>query len=333
MSPTVPFKCQICDNINDNLLHKAKEMLFGFQDEFEYVECGQCGCVQIKKIPEDIEKYYPKTYWNEEQTKIFRSKKTFVKRWLSKQKTSHYLGSFSILGALMSIKAGPAPAPVFSGWDWVKHFRELEIDTHSTILDVGCGTGDFLSFLWNRGFSNLQGVDIGISHSFDNGQWKVHKGEISDLHGKFDLIMMHHSLEHMQNQADVLKNAHRLLTPQKYLVVRIPVAAEAWERYNVNWVQLDPPRHFFIHTIDSIRILASRVGFEIKKVEFDSTEFQFWASEQYKKGIPLHSSRSYFSNAKQSTFTQEDISTFKQLAEKLNKEKKGDQVCLYLKKI
>ena len=30
------FKCFICDNINNDKIYNAKEMMFGFRDEFKY---------------------------------------------------------------------------------------------------------------------------------------------------------------------------------------------------------------------------------------------------------------------------------------------------------
>jgi len=31
-----------------------REMMYGFRDEFIYIECSECGCLQIAEIPEDI---------------------------------------------------------------------------------------------------------------------------------------------------------------------------------------------------------------------------------------------------------------------------------------
>jgi SAM-dependent methyltransferase len=333
MSDKPLYKCRICGNIYHNSFHIAKEMLFGFRDSFEYVECGRCGCVQIKEFPENIQKYYPNSYWPTEQKKFYRSANASIKRWFNRKETEYYIGKASIVGALLTARSQPSSAPVFSGWDWAKHFRNLKINTNSSILDVGCGSGDLLAFLWNKGFSNLHGVDPNVSESVENNGWKMYKGEISDLSKKFDLIMMHHSFEHMQRPFHVLRSANLLLNSKKHLVIRIPIATAAWEKYGVNWVQLDPPRHFFLHTMKSVEILASRTGFEITEVEFDSTDFQFWASEQYIKGIPLKSPHSYLESQNASIFQEKDISTYKNLAEKLNKEKRGDQVCLYLQKI
>jgi len=48
--------CKICQNAQDNRFHTAREMSFGLRDQFIYLECGHCGCVQIVEIPSDMQK-------------------------------------------------------------------------------------------------------------------------------------------------------------------------------------------------------------------------------------------------------------------------------------
>jgi hypothetical protein len=56
--------CRICGNFDDNKIYTAREMMFGFRDEFDYIECSKCGCVQIVEIPKNINKYYPPNYYS-----------------------------------------------------------------------------------------------------------------------------------------------------------------------------------------------------------------------------------------------------------------------------
>jgi len=328
----VTTQCRICHNKKDNLSYVAREMLLGFGDQFEYIECGQCGCVQIKDYPEEIQKYYPPSYWNEQKTGAYRKPIRTIKRFIEIEKTKYLLKTNSSFGRTLVRIISRTSAPVFSGWDWARHFSQIGIDLQSSFLDVGCGSGDLLAFLWNRGFSHLQGVDPNIQESFDNGRWKILKGELSEISSQFDLIMMHHSFEHMNNPFGVMQDVHALLKPKGTLVIRIPIANAAWQKYGTNWVQLDAPRHFFLHTTKSLELLSAKTGFYISLVEYDSTDFQFWGSEQYEQNIPLHSQKSYSVNPKNSVFNKEKIERFKDLAESWNLEKKGDQLCIHLKK-
>ena len=50
-----------------NPTYVVREMMYGFKDEFDYFECGNCGCLQIEQIPDDLSKYYPENYWQFEE--------------------------------------------------------------------------------------------------------------------------------------------------------------------------------------------------------------------------------------------------------------------------
>lgn len=39
-------------------------MMFGFRNEFTYIECAVCGTVQIEEVPTDIAEYYPGDYYS-----------------------------------------------------------------------------------------------------------------------------------------------------------------------------------------------------------------------------------------------------------------------------
>jgi hypothetical protein len=81
-----------------------------------------------------------------------------------------------------------------------------------------------------------------------------------------------------------------------------------------------------------MHLIAEKTGLEIKKIVYDSDEFQFWGSEQYLKGIALREKRSLAEGFKNSIFTKKQINEFKKRAETLNRNVKGDHACFYLYK-
>ena len=97
-------------------------------------------------------------------------------------------------------------------------------------------------------------------------------------------------------------------------------------------MSLDAPRHFYLHSIKSFKLLIEEQGFFIDKIIYDSTSFQFWASEQYIKNIPLMDLRSYSENPGKSIFKNNEIQSFEKLAMKLNNDFMGDQFVAFLKK-
>ena len=210
------------------------------------------------------------------------------------------------------------------------------MNKNSKILDIGCGTGNLLLELRELGFIHLVGIDPYIEKDIEykNGV-KILKRTIQEFseseNGKYDLIMFHHSFEHIQEPFETLEASKKLLNSDGIVLIRTPVVDSwAWENYRENWVQIDAPRHIFIYSRKSMEILAQKTGFKIKEILYDSTEFQFWGSEQYKKGIPLVSDISYAVNRKKSIFSKKQIRVFKKLAREFNLKGIGDQVAFYL---
>jgi SAM-dependent methyltransferase len=161
---------------------------------------------------------------------------------------------------------------------------------------------------------------------------RFHRAPLADLAGQFDLIMLHHSLEHAPDPLQLLIELKRLSAPGGSLVVRIPVAAsEAWTQYGVNWYQIDAPRHLVVPSRKGMAILAQRAGFEVFKVKFDSDETQFLCSEQYRRGIPLRDARSYYRNPDQRLFDHSEIAGAKARSREANRRERGDQACFYLR--
>jgi hypothetical protein len=135
--------------------------------------------------------------------------------------------------------------------------------------------------------------------------------------------MFNHSYEHVTDPEQTLKSISDKLSDNGVCIIRIPTASSyAWENYKENWVQLDAPRHLFLHSVESMKYLANKVNLKLdEEVAYDSTAFQFWGSEQYQKGISLHDPKSHKVNPKSSTFTKEQIRDFRKRAEELNRSK------------
>ncbi|MDH3267581.1 MAG: class I SAM-dependent methyltransferase [Ignavibacteria bacterium] len=315
--------CRICNKEDNTEEYILKEMMFGWLDEFEYFKCSNCGCLQIKRIPENIGKYYPYNY-----VSFFSPNNSGLKKYLLKKRDLFAFTGKGILGKILSSLYG---YPDFHTW-----FSEANFSKNDFILDVGAGKGELLLKLQNVGFNNLLGIDPFLEKDITyNKDLKILKQELSQLNNlSFDWVMFHHVFEHLKNPAetfDILKN---IVKKNGKVIIRIPVIdSYAWEIYKTNWVQLDPPRHFFLHTVKSIKHLAGRFGFRINKIIYDSTAFQFWGSEQYKMNIPLMHPRSHFLNNKKAIFSKDEIRKFENEAEELNKKGKGDSACFYLENI
>ncbi len=323
--------CRICGNTRGNKVHEAREMMFGTRDVFHYMECGSCGCVQLMDVPADMAKYYPQDYYS------FREPETYLKfahdrlfmRFLRHRRSAYLFDNASFLGWLLE-KMNPAQPKLLK---YRELFKMCRAHLGSRILDVGCGRGKMLSELAWYGFTNLTGVDPFIDADVRMPGIVIHKCDIFSLQGTFDMIMFNHSFEHMDDPQRLLARVREILSDNGRVLIRIPtVSSYAWEHYGVNWVALDPPRHLFLYSVKSLEVLAAKTGFIVENILYDSTEYQFWASEQYIRDIPERDERSYGENAHKSIFSREQIQEFTRKAEALNREKKGDAICVCLAK-
>lgn len=312
------MRCNICGNSENNSPYTVREMMLGTKDMFEYFQCGECGCLQIQNIPDNIFEYYPKTYHSYAEPSTFfssssKNKIKGIRDYLVLTlggKAREILVKFTKVDTLL---------PVVS---------RLALKRSHNILDIGCGSGVLLYALNNAGFKRVIGIDPFISREirYKNGL-TILKKTIFEHSGMYDVIMMHHAFEHMNEQVKVLQRVRELLSDTGKVLIRIPtVSSRAWDLYKTCWVQLDAPRHFFLHSIKSFQWLAAAAGFRIDNIIYDSASFQFWGSELYKKDVPLNGTRI------SDHFTNEQLNKFARAAQELNENREGDQVAIFLSK-
>ncbi len=321
------FVCRICENSENNRGVTAREMMFGTREAFDYFECSHCGTVQICEVP-DLSRHYPKGY-------LAFDSHIEVATDRSRRIASKFAGKYLLEGNSTVGKF------IVQQKTWIKdHFPAsmrdypMGIDFNSRILDFGCGNGKLLQSLHYFGFKDLTGADAFIEKDiFYPTGVNIYKRGLNELETAFDLIMLHHSFEHLPNPIESLRNIRRLMHKDSYCLIRIPVASYAWQEYGINWVQMDPPRHLFLYTEDSFRLAVTKADLTIEHVIYDSGAFQFWGSELYIRDIPLLDERSYWTNPNATTFSREKMAEWQKKAVDLNAQGKGDMACFYLRRI
>jgi hypothetical protein len=95
---------------------------------------------------------------------------------------------------------------------------------------------------------------------------------------------------------------------------------------------MDAPRHLFHFSVQSFYILAEKAGLKVENIEYDSTAFQFWGSEQIRQNIPLKSPLSYATDRRKSIFTKKEMRDFERRSNECNEQRTGDQVIYFLRK-
>ncbi|PVX45859.1 methyltransferase family protein [Flavobacterium sp. 103] len=156
------------------------------------------------------------------------------------------------------------------------------------ILDIGAGTGDFLSVAQKDGWKT-----VGVEPSDKAKAIAKNKGvsfveNTSELESySFDVISMWHVLEHVPNLDEQIKELKRLLKPSGTLIVAVPnFKSFDAKHYGNFWAAYDVPIHFWHFSKAAIQKLFAKENMNLEKVlpmKFDSFYVSL-LSEKYKTG-------------------------------------------------
>jgi SAM-dependent methyltransferase len=143
-------------------------------------------------------------------------------------------------------------------------------------LDVGAGIGQFCVMArlrWPE--ARFDGLDL--SDTVEEAQRRgwvdtAYRGLFPELAGglprSYDVVSMHHYLEHTRDPRAELSAAAKVLEPGGYLMVEVPDTASPWSRrlgrfWNC-WFQ---PQHQHFVTCDNLVAALPELGFEVLSVE------------------------------------------------------------------
>lgn len=318
------FTCRICSQTGEHNTYFVPEFHYGTKEIFKYFECSNCGCLQHAEIPPDLSRYYPNHYYSHQpvdENGLYGHFKSILER----KRDQYALYGKGVIGLLyQAVLPGMA----------LTYLRHLNINRDMRILDVGSGSGHQLYFLADEGFSHVTGMDPFIPKSihYANGL-NVLKRDIKEMEGEWDVIIFNHSFEHIPNNLETLQKACELLADGGWCIIEIPtVSSYAWRHYGIYWHQLDAPRHIFLHSLESFRILSQKAGFAIQETQFVSNASQFWGSENYRCGVKPKASRNALEYIANLVYRSTNCLPQYFRTRKMNRKGLGDQVVFYLQK-
>lgn len=156
------------------------------------------------------------------------------------------------------------------------------------ILDIGAGTGDFLSVAKKDGWKTIGVEPSGKAKSIAMSKGITFVEQTSELeNNSFDVISMWHVLEHVPDLDSQIKELKRLLKPEGVLIVAVPnFKCFDAKHYGKFWAAYDVPIHFWHFSKTAIKLLFEKEEMKLEKVlpmKFDSFYVSL-LSEKYKSG-------------------------------------------------
>jgi SAM-dependent methyltransferase len=213
---------------------------------FYIVECKACRLIRLdpRPSPEEMRNYYPEMYWYAPDHTFASRMEQIYRRFVVRDHVN-----------------------------FVAHAIR-ESGESGLVLDVGCGTGLFLSLL-RENLQSVQGwptVGLDTSRQAAALAWQSNKvpvilGDLAKspiLNDSCAAVTMFHVVEHLYDPVAYLQSARALLRRNGRLIVQVPNAS-SWQfmLFGEYWNGVDIPRHLINYRQTDIESLLDYTGFEV----------------------------------------------------------------------
>ena len=258
--------CAVCGEGGDYIYLKQQDKMFGAPGEWNLKRCSnqKCQLIWLDPMPleEDIGNAYACYYTHVSSGNPVRPgmlKREYLADIYNYPFDS---GSSPILGLRLLLRLFPFCRTGADGY-----VRFLSAVPHGCLLDVGCGSGDWLLSMRELGWE-VTGVDFdknAVRVGRERGL-TIHSGALEQLNfpnDSFDAITLNHVIEHVPNPVETLRECLRILKPNGKLVVFTPNGSSLGHRiFKEYWRGLESPRHLHIFTHDSIYQALRQAGYQ-----------------------------------------------------------------------
>ncbi len=237
--------CPICGDASLRSIYTARDSHYGIKGEFQEEQCGKCSTVFLNPMPthETLSKLYPETYYSYQD---FLQQPGPIKR---------------LIKTVLMMNA---------------HTKDPHFENPGRVLDVGCGSGNFLYELKQKGWETFgveiseAAADVGrsVGH-LDIFSGTLEEAAFPDNH--FDYVRSNHSFEHLTNPLETLQEMRRILKPDGKLFIGIP-NFDSWNRRHFKefWWYLGAPVHPFSYSADSFCRILEQQGFAVDTLQYNS---------------------------------------------------------------
>lgn len=164
-------------------------------------------------------------------------------------------------------------------------------NSKGSMLEIGCGNGVFLKEFskyfpnWKMLGSELTEKNKNIINKIQNANFYC--GDLNNIQGKFDLIVLIHSLEHISNPIKILTQVKKLLNENGKIFIQVPNLFKS----PFDLVIFDHCTHFYL---DNIKNIMEHLNFSEILIEEDYIKKEI--SLLYKKNIINNKTKNVLKN-------------------------------------
>jgi len=270
---TTRHKCTLCGYEGQPMYAGQKDRLFGTGGLWDLKICSnrECGLIWLDPmpLPEDIGKAYANYYTHSKRDQMKRM--GLLKRIYRLMKRGYWANRYNY-----EIGRGAFPIKILGKFLYLFPLRRSEVEAdvrhleavpQGRLLDVGCGSGEWLATMRELGWQ-VEGVDFdgNAIRVARQSKLQVHHGSLEQQNfsnESFDAVVLNHVVEHVPNPVGTLVECARILKPGGKLVLFTPNSSSlSHQLFKRNWRGLEPPRHLHIFSMQSMHLLLERAGFK-----------------------------------------------------------------------
>ena len=281
--------CLICARGGTLLYGDLRDWVFGAPGSWRMLECRSCGLAWLspRLAPADIGAAYAEYYTHDGQQagNVFRDVVPFAgaiersRRWIA--------GWFGeVAGRIRARQLGYPFGPASPGVALATRLAEripvirdsavltvaaLPPGAGRRLLDVGCGSGEFLQRMRSFGWEAV-GVepDPVAAARARSAALDVRDGLLVDAAFEddfFDAIVLSHVIEHVHDPVELLRECRRVLRPGGVLKIMTPnLHSVGHRRFGADWRGLEPPRHLHLFSSRSLSSCIRKAGLAVTEV-------------------------------------------------------------------
>jgi len=256
----------------------------------EIKNCPVCGSRYLKKYLETKDYFFTKEKFELRRCSfcclIFTNPRPSDDKLSRYYKTdkylSHHSNKFTLISAIYKLVRN---INIKNKYKLIKN-----ICNQGDILDIGCGTGELITYLEQQGWNTIGVEPDDDARNFAREKNNVEVYPLSFLEENnnisFDVITMWHVLEHVSDLHLRMRQIVQKLKKDGTLIIAVPnIASLDASFYGPFWAGLDVPRHLYHFNEKSLSLLLQIHKFEIVNkipMTFDAL-YVSWLSEKYRE--------------------------------------------------
>ncbi len=320
-------QCKVCHHQNKLEVINAKELFIGTREVFPYLYCNHCGSLSIKESPPNLQELYSKYPAFDFSQIETRSWRQVLRRYIIFKK--NFLARLFL--------------NFFNSWEDLafKSLHGLNLNRSMSILDVGCGNGILIKTLKYFGFHNLTGIDPHLRQLSEESGFRLLKTNIEYLNEQFDVVMCHHSFEHVEDVYATAKYLDALTKPGGLLIIRIPnIESYSFRKYRESWHGIHAPFHYVLPSFEGMKKIFKNTKFHLQETRQEQIVELFLYNIDYSLNIGLMEPLGVLSCLGDGpigkkippTFTKKEISYWKEKTQAVIKSNIADYIGYYFLK-